>query len=140
MLENEKCFVVDYRYIDCLKVELRYLTTEEKELYEELMIKDFFNTRNDIRSWDDRNKIEEIQICEMEYGYIENITLRAVTYEYSKWIDGAYEFVYPTDETFDEIRFIMSNGKSFVICADDATSNGYVLVWSEDVICSVEAY
>ena len=35
-------------------------------------------------------------------------------------------------ETFDEIKFTMSNGKSFVICADDAEVDGYALVWSED--------
>ena len=46
--------------------------------------------------------------------------------------DNDVDYVSPTKETFDEIKFTMSNGKSFVICADDAEVDGYALVWSED--------
>jgi hypothetical protein len=32
----------------------------------------------------------------------------------------------------DKITFSMENGKSFVICPDDAMVDGYTLVWSAD--------
>ena len=66
------------------------------------------------------------------YGSIIDVSLRAVTDDYDKWVNDDVEFVSPTEETFDEIKFIMNNGKSFVICADDAMADGYALLWSED--------
>ena len=52
--------------------------------------------------------------------------------EYEKWIDGGINFVKPTNETFDEIKIEMNNGKSFVICPAPASDDGYIQVWSED--------
>ena len=59
-------------------------------------------------------------------------SLRSVTNDYSKWLEDGIDFVASTDETFDEIKFTMSNGKSFIICADDAEVDGYTLFWSEN--------
>ena len=61
-----------------------------------------------------------------------DISLRSVTSDYYKWLDKGLDLVSPTEETFDEIKFTMSSGKSFIICADDAEEDGYVLLWSED--------
>ena len=36
----------------------------------------------------------------------------------------------PNEDTFDEIKFIMTNGNIFIICADDAYVDGYVMAWS----------
>lgn len=130
-LENDFCLVISYRFIDFLEVEYRKLTESEFYKYQELMIKDCFNTVNDIQN-SRTGKIYETQICELEYGRIEEISLRSVTRDYLKWIDGDLDFVEPTEETFDEIKFTMSNGKSFVICADEAVTDGYVMFWSED--------
>ena len=107
LFENEMCLIIDYRFVDFLNVEYRKLAQEEKDLYEGLMIKDFFNTRNDIYSHREK-RIYQVQICELEYGYIENVCLRSVTDAYSKWIDDDLDYVEPTEETFDEIKIIMS--------------------------------
>lgn len=94
-------------------------------------MKDCFNTSNDMYDFRS-NRIYETQTCNLEYDSIENVSLRSVTDDYSKWSGDSLDFVSPTEETFDEIKFVMSNGKSFVICADDAEVDGYVKFWSED--------
>ena len=131
LLENDNCLVIDYRFIDFLEVEYRKLTEEELAIYDDLMIQDCFNTVNDITDFR-TGKIYKTETCELEYSNIEEILLRSITREYWKWIDGDLDSVEPTEETFDEIKFTMNNGKSFVICADGAESDGYVLFWSED--------
>ncbi len=131
LLENNQCLVIYYRFIDALDVHFRKLTPQEKDKYCKLREKDFFNTINNL--YDHRtNKIYQTQTCNLEYGSIEDVSLRSVTKAYSKWLDDGIDFVSPTEETFDEIKFTMSNGKSFVICADDAEVDGYTLFWSED--------
>ena len=67
-------------------------------------------------------------------GSIEKVTLRSVIGEYTTWVDNDFDFFEATEETFDEIEFTMSNGKSFIICADEAESDGYVLIRSESTI------
>jgi hypothetical protein len=73
-----------------------------------------------------------VETCNLEYGNIVDVSLKSVTYDYEKWIDDDIELVPPIEETFDEIKFIMNNGKSFVICPDEAIADGYALLWSED--------
>ncbi len=125
LLQNDYCLVVDYPFIDALDVQFRKLTETEYDEYSQMHEKDFFHTVN---------KIEDCrtETCNLEYGSIIDVSLRAVTDDYDKWVNDDIEFVSPTEETFDEIRFIMSNGKSFVICPDEAIADGYALLWSED--------
>lgn len=131
LLENEYCLVIDYRFIDALDVQLRKLTSLEKNEYCKLREKDFFNTVNDIHDFR-TNKVYQTETCNLEYSSIMDVSLRTVTKDYSKRLEDGIDFVSPTDETFDQIKFTMSNGKSFVVCADDAEVDGYALVWSED--------
>ena len=131
LLENEFCLVIDYRFIDALDIQFRKLTSLEEDAYCKLREKDFFNTVNDIHDFR-TNKIYRTETCNLEYSSIADVSLRSVTNEYSKWLEDGIDFVAPTDETFDEIKFTMSNGKSFIICADDAEVDGYTLFWSEN--------
>ena len=131
LLENEFCLVIDYRFIDALDIQFRKLTSLEEDAYCKLREKDFFNTVNDIHDFR-TNKIYRTETCNLEYRSIADVSLRSVTNDYSKWLEDGIDFVAPTDETFDEIKFTMSNGKSFIICADDAEVDGYTLFWSEN--------
>ena len=131
LLENEYCLVIDYRFIDALDIQFRKLTSLEEDAYCKLRKKDFFNTVNDIHDYR-TNRVYQTETCNLEYGSIVEVSLRSVTNDYSKWLEDGIDFVAPTDETFDEIKFTMSNGKSFVICADDAEVDGYTLFWSEN--------
>ena len=131
LLENEFCLVIDYRFIDALDIQFRKLTSLEEDAYCKLREKDFFNTVNDIHDFR-TNKIYRTESCNLEYSSIADVSLRSVTNDYSKWLEDGIDFVSPTDETFDEIKFTMSNGKSFIICADDAEVDGYTLFWSEN--------
>lgn len=131
MLQNGMCLVITYYFVDNLEVQFRKLTTEEETEYSKMMIKDFFNSVDDIYDIY-ANKIKRVETCALEYDCISSVSLRSVTEKYNKWIDNDVDYVSPTKETFDEIKFTMSNGKSFVICADDAEVDGYALVWSED--------
>ncbi|MDE6598262.1 MAG: hypothetical protein K2K60_06455 [Clostridia bacterium] len=61
------------------------------------------------------------------------VELKRVTENYSAWIDGGIvDGIKPTEETFSEIKFIMDNGKSFIMCADNPENDGYSLLWSKD--------
>ena len=131
LLENEFCLVIDYRFIDALDIQFRKLTSLEEDAYCKLREKDLFNTVNDIHDFR-TNRIYRTETCNLEYGSIADVSLRSVTNDYSKWLEDGIDFVAPTDETFDEIKFTMSNGKSFIICADDAEVDGYTLFWSEN--------
>ena len=131
LLENEFCLVIDYRFIDALDIQFRKLTSLEGDAYCKLRENDFFNTVNDIHDYR-TNGVYQTETCNLEYGSIVAVSLRSVTNDYSKWLEDGIDFVAPTDETFDEIKFTMSNGKSFIICADDAEVDGYTLFWSEN--------
>ena len=131
LLENEFCLVIDYRFIDALDIQFRKLTSLEEDAYCKLREKDFFNTVNDIHDFR-TNKIYRTETCNLEYSSIADVSLRSVMNDYNKWLEDGIDFVAPTDETFDEIKFTMSNGKSFIICADDAEVDGYTLFWSEN--------
>ena len=48
LLENGKCFVFRYFFVDECRVEFRELLAEEKERYENCLIKDYFNIVNNI--------------------------------------------------------------------------------------------
>ena len=135
LFENEYCLVIRYRFIDALNVEFRKLTSLEKNHYK-IQKKDCFNTINDICDFR-TGKVYQKENCNLEYGSITGVSFRSVTKVYSKWIDGDIDFVSPTAETYDEIKFTMSNGKSFVICPDSAEADGYTLFWSEDTIESI---
>ena len=115
------------------------MTDEEKTYLENRPIKDFFNCSVDIHGWvnNDNGKsvggdVESTEIIALEYDSISSIELRSVTKEYLKWIDGDIDYVSPSNETFDQIKFVMSNGNTFVVCADDADADGYVMVWSTE--------
>ena len=74
----------------------------------------------------------------MDYDSIEAICLNPVTYEYGKWINHGIEEVQPTDDTFDKLELQMKNGKSIFVCPQDAESDGYVMIWSEDALETIE--
>ena len=137
LFEDGRCLIIDYRFVDALCVERRTLNEKEKAVLEELPIKDYFNCSVDIHGWvanaegtpvvGDTDRTETISL---KYADLTTVEFRRVTEEYSKWIDGDLDYAKPTEETFDEMKFIMSNGNTFTICADDAMSDGYVRAWS----------
>jgi predicted nucleotidyltransferase len=51
-----------------------------------------------------------------------------------KWIDGDIDYVILTEDTFDEIKFTMTNDNTFIIRADEACVDGYVMAWSTDAV------
>ena len=111
------------------------------------MIKDFFNCSVDIHRWDRNDNgesvvgaIDHTEIISLKYDAISAIDLRPVKGEYSKWIDGDIDYVPSSEETFDQIKFTMRNGNTFVICADDAEVDGYVMAWSTDAKESIIQY
>ena len=131
LFENDMCMIIEYYFIDSLEIELRPMTSEEKEKYSKIMIKDFFNSSVDICDHITYEKIRN-ESCTLKYDSVKNIEFKSVVNEYEKWIDGGIAFVKPTKETFDEIRIEMNNDKSFVICPAPASDDGYIYVWSED--------
>jgi hypothetical protein len=138
IFENGQCLIVEYPFIDSLCVDFRPLNEKENELLKKATIKDFFNCSIDIHEYSENNEGEsvykkyETKIISLEYNTLFSIELRPVTEEYEKWIDGDIDYVTPTEDTFDEIKFTMTNGNTFIICADDAYVNGYVMTWSTD--------
>ena len=139
VFEDDQCLIVDYRFIDGLRVDFRLMNEEEKKLFNQQLIQDYFNSSIDIHAWVKNEDgemvvggVDRTETIALDYDILVAIELRAVKEEYSKWIDGSLDFVSPTEETFDQIKFIMSNGNTFTICAANAEEDGYVLTWSED--------
>lgn len=131
LLENGNALVINYRYINTLDIQLRQLTQDEINEYDDLLIKDYFNAV--INVYDAQTKeIKSTEICELEYGSILNVFLDRVKVEYTKWKNNDLVFVEPTEETFCAIKFIMSNGKTFVISPLPAESGGDTRIFSED--------
>ena len=127
LFEGGECLVISYNFIDCLEMELRALTPDEQKEYEKLPIKDFFNydnTNGGIELFGDK--------CDFQYGSIASVEIEQVTAAYYKWIDGDIETVTPSEETFNRVKFIMSNGNSISVCADDAYADGYTILWVEE--------
>ena len=131
LLENDYCLIISYPFIDALNVQFRNLTDIEVFYKHDMRMKNMFDTVDEIHKAQ-TDKIHTIETYKLECGSIVDVSLRSVTSDYNKWLDGGLDMVSPTKETFDEIKFTMSNGKSFVICADDAQSDGWTLLWSED--------
>ena len=138
IFENGQCLIIEYPFIDSLHVDFRPLNEDENELLKKALIKDFFNCSVDIN--DSRYKAYETKIISLEYDALSSIELRPVTDEYEKWIDGNIDYVAPNEDTFDEIKFKMSNGSTFIICADGAVIDGYVMVGSTDAKESIIKY
>ncbi len=133
--DNGRCLVIEYYEINKLTVEYREMTEYECNILEKSDIKDLFNRTTKIYYG---HNSEHIETSELSYDKLEKIELKSVTEEYSAWINGRMkDGIKPTKETFNEIKFIMKNGKSFSICADDAESDGYSLIWSDDAKISV---
>ena len=132
IFDNGKCLVIDYYDINKLKVEYREMTQDERQAYNESRMKDLFNRTTNIQDGH-TGKIAHIQTSSLPYGSLKKVELKQVTEEYSAWIDGGIvDGIKPAEQTFNEIKFVMDNGKSFVVCADDAESDGYSLTWSDD--------
>lgn len=118
LFENDMCLILDYLIIDRLEVRLRELSKEEKTAYQKNGCVDLFN----------------ISGCTaLEYGYLKQIEPIGFTGQYSKWVDGELEYTDSTSENFNDIRFVMDNGNSFVISAEDGDGDGYTAVSSRDV-------
>ena len=133
---DSKVLVIDYPFIDALDVCYRYLSSVECSHFKELIERDPLNSIDDIYDRPDGHIIRT-ETCSLEYGRIKRIVLKSVTREYDKWLAHGIDTVNPTEETFREIHFFMDNGKSFVICPDDAIADGYTLLWSDDTVESI---
>lgn len=131
LFENDKCLVIDYMFVDAFGFEFRELTSEEKNIHSKDCMKDYFNATNIIYDNYTKRPVRK-EVCYLEYGYIEQIEFQSVTNPYEKWINGDIDFVEPDNETFDQIIFIMNNGKRVVVSPEPASSDGYVNFWSKD--------
>ena len=145
LFENRQCLIIDYRFVDALRVEFRPLNEEENSIFERQPIKDYFNCTTEIHSWT-KNEVGEVvvggvchtEIISLEYDSLISVAIRPVTTQYSKWTRDGLDYAIPTAKTFDEIRFTMKNGNSFAVCPEDADMDGYIMVWSVDakeIIC-----
>ena len=139
LLENGKCIVIDYCFIDGLDIEYREMTVEELELYRKAATADHFNCELKVHNARTM-QITEIVKVSLSYGKIIDVRVKPVNDEYSKWVDGDLIFVKPSAETFNEIVFIMDNEASFTICADDAEMDGYSLFWSDNATVEIEEF
>lgn len=124
LFQNHMCLVIQYQCIDELFFELRPLTDEEQGLFDREQPHDCFNY----------SSILDLNIqSALAYSDIVDVILDPVSQEYTKWMNDGVEVVSPTEETFDKIHFLMSNGKTFTICPDDAEVCDTWL-WSKDAI------
>lgn len=139
LFENDVCLCMSYPYIDCLQIELRHLTDTERQDYENASIKDYFNGSQDIYNGA-TGEIVESESIHLAYADIVDVSIRPVTDEYERWVDGDLTFFSPNEETFDQITFFMANGKSFTICGGDVIMGGLALVWSEEAECRIIPY
>ena len=138
IFDNGKCIVVEYNDINCLKAEYREMTESERQVYDEeasmkgeSSMKDLFNRTSNI--YGNLGKVTHIEKSALPYGSLKRVEIKRVTEEYSAWVgSGIVDGIKPTEETFSEIKFIMKNGKNFIVCFDDPESDGYSLIWSED--------
>lgn len=139
LFENEQCLIINYRFIDEFCVDFRPLTEEEKGIWERQLIKDIFNCTTEIHAWA-KNEVGELIVGEvdhtesisLEYDSLQSVDLRLVATEYSKWTSHGLDYVIPSAETFDEIKFTMNNGNTFMLCPEDADMDGYIMAWSVD--------
>ena len=126
LFENGMCLDLNYRFIDSFGAELREMTGEEKKLYDENQITDFFNNTVFENTPDE-------ETVSLEYDSLDRIDLKSVTKPYSKWIrNEIVDEIEPDENTFEDITFTMKNGKVFSVHPCDAMDDGYTLVWSDD--------
>ncbi len=131
MFENKMCFVISYGFINRMKVEFRELTEKEwivySNVYDQEKSIDFFNSIDDVYDGKGQSIVSR-EICSLEYGELTRVEADVVKGKYNTW----EEELEATEETFCEVRFVMSNKKSFSICPDSPVVDGCVLVWSND--------
>ena len=132
LFENGKCLVIEYYFIDDLNIEYRKMTKDELNKFNNASYKDYFNREFDIYDGCALKPLEHYKI-EFQYDSIVDMHIKKVTEEYNKWLDTGLDAVIPSNETFNEIEFIMDNGKSFKVLAEDSEMDGYVLVSSKDI-------
>ena len=99
-----------------------FLTNEDEKKYVE----------NDLFNRSDKLLDDVAETSLLEYGELSTVELANVIGDYSKWIDGNIEYIKPSEETFSEITFKMSNGKSFTLSPSDAEQDGYINLWSNE--------
>lgn len=130
--ENKKCLVVEYKFVNKLSIAYRSMTEEEIEKYSVSSNKDIFNFDEKIFDYYTHKVIKKVS-SQLDYASLQKVEVVSLTKPYSAWVDGDIEENnVPTEETFEKLRFVMSNQKSFCIVFDDAESDGYSLLWSDD--------
>ena len=137
IFDDGKCLVLDYYFIDELRIEYREMIESEIKLYKEHPYDDYFNCVHKVHDGI-THKLKEVIKVSLIYGEIIDVKLTAVREEYNKWIDHQLEIVQPNEETFNQIEFVMDNGTSFVVYAGDAEIDGYSFFESKDVFMSIE--
>lgn len=133
IFDNGKCLVIEYYEINKLRIEYRSMTKAELALREKSTTKDLFNRTTSV--YNQISATNHTETSGLPYEKLTGVELKRVTEKYSSWINGNLtDGIQPTEETFNEIKFIMKNGKSFTVCAADAEDDGYSLILSEDAI------
>ena len=115
------------------------VTEKELEGYRKTLTADYFNCVHKVHNAHTM-QITEVDKVDLQYGKIVDVKLKPVKVEYNKWVEGHLIVVQPDKETFSEMEFVMDNGASFIVCADDAESDGYSLLWSNDASVEIEEF
>ncbi len=133
--ENGKCLVVTFLFIDELRAEYREMTEEEKKSFDSYSQKDLFNRVTHIHDAY-THVVKSIEKSSLEYGSLCEVIVKPFQEPvYSIWKNGdLIEDVPTTEETFNELEFVMNNGKKFCLRAEYAEDDGYCDFWSDDTI------
>lgn len=129
IFEDNTCLIIEYYFVSELRIEYRKLTNEEIVEYEKL--NDLFNSKYEIYN-PNTYTLSRIDTVELEYGYINEIEINKFSHEYEAWVEHSIALIPASDETFNEIAFIMNNKKAVCICPEDAESDGYLDIWVDD--------
>ncbi len=134
LFENSTCLEIEYYFVDELYVQYRTMTEEEIQRYQNATQKDYFNGAVQTAKYvDGQLQIMGKVSVSFSYESIMDVRFQTVTAPYDKWIDGhLIEGVAPTDQTFDQIEIVLSNGNTIFLCPVSAEFDGYVECWSPD--------
>ena len=129
LMDNFFAFVIEYYDVCNINIEYRKLTMEELEESAKITCRDFFNRVEEIYNIKNYRKNRR-ESCLLEYSEIKEIKVNKITGKYETWENGNIVEKDESEEAFDEIQFIMSNGNIIHLCPEDAINDGYLDVWA----------
>lgn len=129
LMDNFFAFVIEYYNVCNINIEYRKLTMEELENSAKMTCRDFFNRVEEIYNYKNY-RMNRRESCLLDYSDIKEIKVQHLEGKYETWENGKIIEKETSEEAFDEIQFIMSNGNIIHICPEDAINDGYLDVWA----------